>query len=151
MKYSELYKYRGLIVKGAKYLSDEEALEAPALYDKWEVGVEYKVEEENGVLIKPRVLYNDVLYRVKQTHTSHADWTPDIAVSLYEEVPKPGQGDSPDNPIPYNGNMALEKDKYYSEDGIIYICFRDTEIPVHNRLADLVLIYVNVYQLVEQE
>ena len=146
MKYSELYKYRGLIVKGAQYLPDEEALEAPALYDKWEVGVEYKVEEENGVLIKPRVLYNDVLYRVEQTHTSQADWTPDIAVSLFEVVAAAGQGDSPDNPIPYNGNMALEKDKYYSEDGIIYICFRDSGIALQNRLADLIEHYVRVYQ-----
>ena len=145
MKYSELYKYRGLIVKGAKYLSDEDALDALGLYDEWEVGVEYKVEEEGGVLIKPRITRNGKLYRVEQTHVSQADWLPEDTTALYTEVAAQGQGDTPDNPIPYNNNMELFKDKYYSQDDVVYVCFRDTGIPVYNNLADLVGLYVNVY------
>lgn len=47
-----------------------------------------------------------------------------------------------EDPIPYSGNMALENGKYYSQDGVIYLCNRDTEIPVYQDLKDLVGIYV---------
>jgi hypothetical protein len=86
-------KLRKFIVKGAAYLSDEDALEAVELFQEWEVGVKYEVEEVDGVLIKPRVSYNGVLYRVEQTHTSQADWTPDITPALYTRVSKPGEID----------------------------------------------------------
>ena len=46
------------------------------------------------------------------------------------------------DPIPYEGNMALESGKYYVQDGVTYICTRDTVNPVYNALAELVGIYV---------
>lgn len=61
--------------------------------------------------------------------------------SLYTRIDEIHDGTQYD-PIPYNGNMALENGKYYIEDGIIYLCNRDTGIAVYNRLADLVGIYV---------
>lgn len=143
MKYSELYKYRAYIEKGATSLTDTDALDAVALFPAWAVGVYYEADT--------RIRYGEKLYKVVQAHTSQEDWLPDIATSLYEVVAAAGQGDSPDNPIPYTGNMALENGKYYSEDGIIYICFRDSGIALHNRLADLIEHYVRVYQPVEQE
>lgn len=63
--------------------------------------------------------------------------------SLYTRIDEIHDGTKYD-PIPYNGNMALEKGKYYIEDGIVYLCNRDTGIAVYNRLADLVGIYVEV-------
>ena len=63
--------------------------------------------------------------------------------SLYTRIDEIHDGTQYD-PIPYNGNMALENGKYYIEDGIIYLCNRDTGIAVYNRLADLVGIYVVV-------
>ena len=47
-----------------------------------------------------------------------------------------------EDPIPYDGNMALESGKYYSQSGAVYLCTRDTVNPVYNALADLVGIYV---------
>ena len=49
-----------------------------------------------------------------------------------------------EDPIPYSGNMELENGKYYSQDGVIYLCNRDTEIPVYQELKDLVGLYVTV-------
>lgn len=49
-----------------------------------------------------------------------------------------------ENPIEYNNSMKLEKDKYYTQDGVVYKCTRDTIIPVYNLLKDLVNIYVQV-------
>lgn len=48
------------------------------------------------------------------------------------------------DPIPYNGNMALESGKYYSQNGLVYLCTRDTVNPVYNALADLVGMYVEI-------
>lgn len=61
--------------------------------------------------------------------------------SLYTRIDEIHDGTQYD-PIPYNGNMALENGKYYSQDGIVYLCNRDTGIAVYNKLADLVGIYV---------
>ena len=63
--------------------------------------------------------------------------------SLYTRIDEIHDGTQYD-PITYNGNMALEKGKYYIEDGVIYLCNRDTGIAVYNRLADLVGIYVEL-------
>ena len=135
MTSEKAYKLRELIEKSSESLSDQEALQGIELFAPWKVGEEYPEGK--------RLRFNDILYKVKQAHTSQADWTPDIATSLYEEVAEPGQGDSPDNPIPYNNNMALEEGKYYSQYEVVYLCFRSTEIAVYNDLADLVGIYVN--------
>lgn len=58
--------------------TDEEALDNILAFPKWEVGKEYVKDE--------RIRYGEVLYKVLQNHTSQADWTPDVAVSLYVRV-----------------------------------------------------------------
>ena len=63
--------------------------------------------------------------------------------SLYTRIDEIHDGTKYD-PIPYNGNMALENGKYYIENGVIYLCNRDSGIAVYNTLADLVGIYVEV-------
>lgn len=133
------YALRAMIEKASVSLSDNDALDAVELYPAWSGdGVEYEAGK--------RLRYQDRLYRVLQKHTSQPDWSPDVVPALFAEVERPGEGDSPDNPIPYNNNMELYKDKYYSQDGVVYICFRDTGVPVYNPLSALVGLYVNVYQ-----
>lgn len=63
--------------------------------------------------------------------------------SLYTRIDETHDGTQYD-PIPYSGNMALENGKYYIEDGVTYLCTRDTGIAVYNRLAELVGIYVEL-------
>ena len=133
MKREHLYKLRDMIRKASVSLDDTDALDAMELFAPWSVDTEYTAEQ--------RIRYNGKLYRVVQSHTSQADWTPDATPALYTEVAEQGQG-TKDNPIPYNGNMALEKGKYYAQDGVVYICTRDTVNPVYNALADLVGLYV---------
>ncbi len=130
------YALRALIEKATVSLPDEDALDGIELFPAWTVGVAYTADT--------RIRYDGKLYRVVQAHTSQADWTPDATPALYTEVAKPGQGDSPNNPIPYSGNMELIEGKYYSQSGVTYRCTRSTGIPVYNALADLVGIYVEV-------
>ena len=64
--------------------------------------------------------------------------------SLYARIDEVHEGDIYD-PIPYEGNMALENGKYYVQDGVTYLCNRNTGNPVHNNLADLVGLYVELF------
>ena len=61
--------------------------------------------------------------------------------SLYIRIDETHDGTQYD-PIPYDGNMALESGKYYIQDDVVYLCNRDTGNPVYNPLAELVGLYV---------
>ena len=63
--------------------------------------------------------------------------------SLYTRIDEQHDGTKYD-PIPYNGNMALQSGKYYIQNNILYLCNRDTVNPVYNALAELVGLYVEV-------
>ena len=130
------YQLRVKIEKAAVSLTDDDALEAVELFPAWRTVAEYAIDD--------RVRYGEKLYRCVQAHTSQADWTPDATPALWTEVAKPGQGDTPGNPIPYSGNMALISGKYYAQDGVTYRCTRDTVNPVYAALKDLVGLYVEV-------
>ena len=132
------YQLRVKIEKAAVSLTDDDALEAVELFPAWAIGKAYATDE--------RIRYGEKLYRCVQTHTSQGDWTPDATPALWTEVAKPGQGDTPGNPIPYSGNMALISGKYYAQDGVTYRCTRDTVNPVYAALKDLVGLYVEVVE-----
>lgn len=68
----------------AMSLSDEKAMEVVAVFDTWVVGKSYAVGDfvtygVNGV-------GDPQLYKVVNVHISQADWTPDVAVSLYDAI-----------------------------------------------------------------
>lgn len=133
----EARKLRAMIEKASASLEDSDALEAVKLFPAWKADTEYKADE--------RLRYDGKLWRVRQAHTSQAQYPPSIdTAALYAEVERPGEGDSPDNPIAYNGNMTLIEGKYYSQDGVVYHCIRDTINPVYDALRDLVGLYVEV-------
>lgn len=136
MTRAEAEKIIAALVTLRELATDEQALKAPTLYPAWRSGVAYTAGQ--------RVLYNVVLYKVLQSHTSQADWVPGEGTeSLYTRIDESHAGTLTD-PIPYNGNMALEAGKYYSQSGAVYLCTRDTVNPVYSDLADLVGLYVEV-------
>ena len=128
-------KLRPYIEKAAQSLSDADALEAVSLYPEWAAEVWYEADF--------KVRYGNRLYRVVQSHTSQAGWSPDSVPALFAEINETHDG-TLDNPIPYNGNMALESGKYYIQNGAVYRCTRDTGIPVYHALSALVGLYVEV-------
>ena len=83
------------------------------------------------------------LWRTEQPEmTIQEHYAPGMGTeSLYSEVCETHAGTLED-PIPYNGNMALESGKYYMQDVKIYHCTRDTVNPVYNALSELVGLYV---------
>ena len=88
-----------------------------------------------------KVQHGGRLWRCLQAHTSQTGWEPENAASLWEQINETHAG-TLDDPIPYDGNMALEAGKYYIQDYVIYLCNRDTGNPVYNPLAELVGLYV---------
>lgn len=115
-------------------VDDNTALRMRQFYPAWAANSAYNVGE--------KVQYWDKLWRCVQAHTSALGWEPSTATaSLWEQINETHDG-SIDDPIPYDGNMALANSLYYIQNGVIYQCIRDTVNPVYNALADLVGLYV---------
>lgn len=119
-------------------LTDTESLKVKDLYPEWESKMGQQVNAGE------KYRYGGRLWKVLQQHTVQENWKPGEGTeSLYTEVMESHAGTKED-PIPYNNNMELEEGKYYSQDGVTYLCTRDTKIPVYNPLSELVGIYVEV-------
>lgn len=106
---SEAREFRAQFLKLREMATDEQSLQVPNLYPVWKENVNY--------VIGNRVLYNEVLYKVLQSHTSQADWTPDVAASLFAKVLIPDvnvipEWEQPDSTNPYMmGDKVTYKDK----------------------------------------
>ena len=105
MTWEHLRKLRELIRKAAVSLDDTDALSAIELFAPWQPDAAYAADE--------RLRYSGKLYRVVQSHTSQADWTPDIAPALYTEVAEPGT-------IPVWRQPTGAQDAYMTGDKVRY-------------------------------
>ena len=114
-------------------VDDNTALRMTTFYPEWAANAEYTIGY--------KVQRGGRLWRCLQAHTSQAGWEPENAASLWTEICESHAGTLED-PIPYNGNMALESGKYYMQNSKIYRCTRDTVNPVYNALSELVGLYV---------
>lgn len=77
---AEARKMRAEIEERAKELPDSTAFEVPYMFPQWKIK-DYQTGD--------RVQYNGTLYKCLQPHTAQADWTPDVAVSLWVRVDDP--------------------------------------------------------------
>lgn len=122
-------------------LTDEQSLMCKSLYPTWEscIGKALKIGD--------KVTYGGALYKVKQAISKVLEnQAPGVdTAALYEEINEVHAG-TKDDPIPYNNNMELKLGKYYSQDGITYLCSRDTGQAVYSPLKDLVGVYVTVVE-----
>lgn len=131
---------RPYIEEAAQSLPDADGLKAKALYPRWDALVKKgSVTAETGY----RFTYGGELYKcVNANPTFQADWVPgNGTAALYVRVDEAHAGTLSD-PIPYDGNMALTAGLYYIQDGVTYLCNRNTGQPVYNALAELVGLYV---------
>ena len=78
-------------------------MEAVQLFPLWKADVEYTVGQ--------RVRYNEVLYSVLTAHTSQADWTPEVAPSLFAKVLIPDENVIPEWEQPDSTNPYKKGDK----------------------------------------
>ena len=130
-------KIKNLLLEKVAEQTDKEALENIELFPTWQSKLGVQVQQGE------RLYYDDKLYKVMQTHTPQEDWRPDATASLYVQVIAESDAGTIDNPIAYEVNMELVEGKYYTEEGVKYLCVRALAQSVWH-LADLVGNYVEV-------
>lgn len=129
-------------------LSAVEALEVVDWFPTW--GIDEGFREGDTITKNTKFQYEGKLYACLQDHVIMPHYYPSVnTASLYVEVTPEytDQGEelgTLENPIAYEGNMVLEEGKYYSQDGVTYLCNRDTGNPVYHALSELVGLYVEV-------
>ena len=101
-------------------VDDNTALRMLSYYPEWAAGTAYAAGH--------KVRWGGKLWRVLQAHTAQTGWEPGNAPSLFEQINETHAG-TLDDPIPYDGNMALTSGKHYLQGGVIYRCIRDTGNP----------------------
>ena len=102
---------------------DQTAVKYMELYPSFEdvVGKTLK----NGT----RVVYNDTLYKYTGDESTAivSTWNPVDAASIWEAIDIEHAGTAED-PIPWAVNMQCYEGKYYTWDGVLYLCTRDSGI-----------------------
>lgn len=139
MSYIEKAKaLKAAIDSAAGILTDAQALQAKALYPTWTSLIDTEATEGQ------RFRYSDTLYKVRSAHTFSAEWTPGTeTASLYEVIDVEHSG-TIDDPIPWVQPMELVSGKYYADAGVLYLCTRNSDIPLSYNLAELVGTFVEV-------
>ena len=98
-------------------LSPSEALQVKDRYPEWETGINVKTGERYRV--------EDVLWECVKDHLTQENWKPSTAtLSLWKIVDAEEHSGTIEDPIPYKQNMALEFNKYYTQDGVLYLCIQ---------------------------
>lgn len=100
-------------------LSDEQAYTLRVLFPAFEIDKSYEVGE--------RIIYEDKFYKVIMAHTSQADWTPDVAVSLFAEIPNPSV-EYPEFKKPINAETAYMAGDKITFEGNKYISTMDNNV-----------------------
>lgn len=135
--------FRNAVCVQREAADDQTAVRSAAVYDTWDQLVEVGTEAVPGM----RFRYGKQLYKVREdaaVHTFSREWVPGVDTgALYEPIDIEHAGTS-DDPIPYAQGMELYAGKYYREDGVTYLCTRDSGTPLYHSLTSLVGLYVEV-------
>ena len=94
---------RAAMDAAGRLLTDEQALEAAAIYPAWDGEAAYEKDD--------RVRYGERLYRCLQAHQAQADWTPTAAVSLWAKVLTSETGEALPWEQPESTNPYMKGDK----------------------------------------
>ena len=120
IKSSEASEMREALNGVLSSISDEQAEEMSILFPSWKIDTNYSVDE--------RIRYNGKMYKVLQAHKSQADWTPDVAVSLFATLLVSVEPDKIEEWVqPDSTNAYMTGDKV-SYDGYIYESLIDDNI-----------------------
>lgn len=143
MTYTErALQLRPVIEQAAQSLENAVALTSVELFPKWKELVEKKAKVKKGF----RFQHDGKLYRTEQPEYTFVEhYVPGTAgtESLFSQVDGTHKGTIED-PIPYDGNMEIYNGLYYTQNGVLYLCIRDSGQPLYHDLEALIGIYVEV-------
>lgn len=136
---SSAQKLRAAMDTAGNALSDAQARTCKLIYQQWFNLI--------GTTATPgqRFLYGETLFKVRadaSEHTFSREWEPGVmTASLYEAIDEEHSG-TIDDPITFTQPMQIYNGKYYSQNGKVYLCTRDSGQPLAFNLAELVGLYV---------
>lgn len=143
MTYTErALQLRPVMEQAAQSLEDAVALTAVELFPVWKELVAAGKTVTKGF----RFQHDGQLYRTEQpTFTFVEHYVPGApgTESLFSLVDETHKGTLED-PIPYERNMEVYKGLYYTQNGVLYLCIRDSGQPLYHDLSALVGSYVEV-------
>lgn len=127
-----------LVSEQVSELSDDDAKKVPALFPVWQTDEAYAVGD--------RVYYNGSLYKCVQAHTSQSTWNPKDATSLWANVSEESQeaDGSREHPYQWKSGMTSYNGKFYTEEGILYLCIRDSGNPLYFPISSLIGTYFQI-------
>lgn len=141
--------YKTVAILSAFKFTDQQAVKVKELYPKWSSlpdGEPLTKQEDavKGTEIT-KVLGDDgKLYKVITSHNKQSDWAPGQATaSLFTVIDEEHSG-TVDDPIPYSVNMVVYNGKYYSYNGVVYLCIRDSGIALQYTPDQLLNNYFSV-------
>ena len=145
MTYTErALQLRPIMEKAAQSLEDATALTAVELFPHWKE----LVRETRKVTKGFRFQHGGKLWRTEQPEYIFVEYyEPGSAgtESLFSMVDESHAGTLED-PIPYEKNMEIYNGMYYSQNGVLYLCNRDSGQPLYHDLSALIGIYVEVIE-----
>lgn len=123
--------------------SNNEALKIKDLFDDW---ADYVGKEKEPLRAGQIVKTADGIWRVRQEHVAQKHYAPSIhTAALYERIVRDHEG-TQDDPIPYAPPMEIFNGKYYTQEGVQYLCIRDSEQALTHNLSELVGLYVSIVE-----
>ena len=87
------------------------------------IGTGTEVIQDNPIIDMSKLIG----YKVITAHTSQADWTPDVAVSLFAEIPNPSV-EYPEFKKPYSAETAYMAGDKITFEGNKYISTMDNNV-----------------------
>lgn len=104
--------------------TDDVAARSTELYPDWAAGL--------GVKTGDRYQCDGLLYKALQDHVTQDNWRPGQATASIWQVIDVTHAGTLADPIPFALNMEVYKDKYYTWEGKIYLCTRDSGTALQN-------------------
>lgn len=121
-------------------LSDKEAVKVAALFSTWYSRIGTQVEAGE------RLWYDNSLFKCITPHEIQEQWNPKDAASLWQNVSEESQDadGSREHPFEWQSGMTSYNGKYYTENGILYLCIRDSGNPLYFPIASLIGTYFQI-------
>ena len=138
MKRERFYALLRAIKNVRESVPDDIAYSVPDLYAAWKTDTAYAVGD--------RVWYQASLYKCVQAHTSQSTWNPKDTPALWANVSEESQeaDGSREHPLAWESGMTSYNGKYYTEEGILYLCIRDSGNPLYFPIASLIGTYFQI-------
>lgn len=111
---TEEEKNKDAVAVAVSFLSDEQALSVPSLFEEWNPKKKFKAGT--------RYRRNGILYKCLQDHVGQVDWAPEVSTSLFTKVLTSDDGTildwvQPDSTNPYaKGDKANHNGKTWISD-----------------------------------